>query len=199
MQEKAKEQHLLVILAGGGYSYHPRWPATLQPPSWLAVTPICQVTHHLGQQWPSGRGSDGLHSINDISLWCGCAGMCPSSCFPLCRGKKIKYVRIHCMSVDTHLYIPMHVFMHFCLYLCVIVVVGVAVTVTQPWPAFVRVRDNHSKGGSSRRTACKLINKLALRPWTKSSEQKWKLQKNTAISRLRWKLSLLSLCSLRLN
>lgn len=46
--------------------------------------------------------------------------------------KKIKYVRIHCMSVDTHLYIPMHVFMHFCLYLCVIVVVGVAVTVTQP-------------------------------------------------------------------
>lgn len=49
-----------------------------------------------------------------------------------CAEEKIKYIRIHCMSVDTYLYIPMHVFMHFCLYVCVIVVVGVAVTVTQP-------------------------------------------------------------------
>lgn len=103
MQEKAKEQHLLVILAGGGYSYHPRWPATLQPPFWLAVTPICQVTHHLGQQWPSGRGSDGLHSINDISLWCGCTGMCPSSCFPLCRGKN--KIRTHSLHVCRHTFV----------------------------------------------------------------------------------------------
>lgn len=107
-----KEQHLLAILACTRYLYHPHWQATPQPPFWLSVTPICQVTHHLGQQWPLGGGRAVVSTPSMTSASAGLHALSPTSCFPLCRENTCIKTWIYCVQthICTFLYdIPVHV------------------------------------------------------------------------------------------